>query len=144
MSFLKKFLKKLLSFLKKIFEWIKKGLVVLLIVAALMFALSGAGFALPGLLSIFAVSSPYVAAGLALAATFLIDKDYAGEIAGNIVEGVGDVIGDAVGEAGEAVGEGVSGLISGVDPKIWLIGGAALLVYALVSKEQPQVIEGVN
>lgn len=136
MSFLKKFLKKLLSFLKKVFEWIKKGLVVLLIVAALMFALSGAGFALPGLLSMFAVASPYVAAGLALTASFLIDKDTTTSIIGDVVDGVGSVIGEAVGEAGEIIGEGISGLVSGIDPMIWIVGGGLLLAYAALSSPQ--------
>lgn len=139
MSFLKKFLKKLLSFLKKLFEWLKKALVVVLVVAALMFALSGAGLAMPGLLSVFAVSAPYVAAGLSIAGAFLIDKEYAGEITGGVIEGVGDVVGDAVGEIGQAVGEGASGLISGIDSSIWLIGGAALLAYAYLSSDKTEI-----
>lgn len=139
MSFLKKFLKKLMSFLKKLFEWLKKALVIVMIVAALMFALSGAGLAMPGLLSVFAVSAPYVAAGLSLAGAFLIDKDYAGEVTGGIIEGAADVVGDAVGEIGNVVGDGISGLISGIDSSIWLYGGAALLAYAYFSSDTTKV-----
>jgi hypothetical protein len=120
------------NILEDLWKELKVVLAVVLIVCAIIFTAGAAGVALPGVLSIFVVSSPYVAAGLCLAGAFLIDPDAASDILSNAAEGVGEVAGKVAEVIGETIGRVISSTASSLGLGKWLlIGGIAFIGYKL-------------
>jgi hypothetical protein len=119
--------------LSDLWEELKVVLAVILIVCAIIFTAGAAGIALPGILSVFIVSSPYVAAGLCLAGAFLIDPDTTSEVLTDAVEGVGQVAEQIAEEVGTTFGTLVSSTASALNLKgLLLIGVVGFVGYKLL------------
>lgn len=110
------------SFFKKLWDIVKKVLVYILIICAVLLILWACFFSGGALLfGLLTATQAIVVACVALAGAFLIDGDTANKIVSSIgsatagaVSSVGAAAGEVAGSVGSAVGDVASGLLSGI------------------------------
>lgn len=121
------------SFFKKLWDIVKKVLVYILIICAVLLILWACFFSGGALLfGLLTATQAIVIACVALAGAFLLDGDTANQVVSSIgnatadaVTSVGEAAGDVAGSIGGAVGDVAAGLLEGVlsSPIGWIAIG---------------------
>lgn len=127
------------SFFKKLWDIVKKVLVYILIICAILLILWACFFSGGALLfGLLTATQAIVVACVALAGAFLLDGDTANQIVSSIgnatadaVTSVGEAAGDIAGAVGGAVGDVAGGLLEGVlsSPIGWIAIGIGVFLF---------------
>lgn len=134
------------SFFKKLWDIVKKVLVYILIICAVLLILWACFFSGGALLfGLLSATQAIVVACVALAGAFLLDGETADQIVSSIgnatadaVTSVGEAAGDVAGAIGGAVGDVASGLLEGVlSSPIGLIA-IGIGVYLLLKRDDKE------